>query len=268
MHLKAAGDIRYYQFAAFTNLPGVEHGIFARHGGVSPVPFSSLNMAVSTGDARENVRLNRERAIRALGRDPASVADLWQVHSADVVVADAPRGGREHLGKADALVTDRPQVTLFLRFADCVPILLYDPRRKVVGLVHAGWKGTLLKAPAQAVSVMVRRYGCRAADIWAGIGPSIGPCHYEVGPEVTALVRQAFPEADELLLPVNDRWHLDLWAANARALREAGVEAAQIEIGRLCTACRPDEFYSHRAEGGKTGRFGALIGLRADHGEN
>jgi YfiH family protein len=268
MNLKTVGEIRYYQFSTFTSLPGVEHGIFARHGGVSPAPFSSLNMAVSTGDARENVRLNRERAFRALGRDPASVADLWQVHSAAVVVADAPRGTREHLGKADALVTNRPEVTLFLRFADCVPILLYDPQRKVVGLVHAGWKGTLLKAPAQAVGVMAGRYGCRPADIWAGIGPSIGPCHYEVGPEVTALVRQAFPEGDELLLPVNGGWHLDLWAANARTLREAGVEAGHIEIGKICTACRPDEFYSHRAEGGKTGRFGALIGLRADHGTN
>jgi polyphenol oxidase len=268
VNLQTNGNIRYYQFVSFGNLPGIEHGVFARHGGVSPAPFSSLNMAVSTGDVRENVRLNRERAFQALGRDPASVADLWQVHSAEVVVADAPRGAREHLGKSDALVTDRPEVTLFLRFADCVPILLYDPRRQVVGLVHAGWKGTLLKAPAQAVRVMAERYGCRPVDIWAGIGPSIGPCHYEVGPEVVALARQAFPEGTELLLPVNSHWHLDLWAANARGLREAGVPAAQIEIGQLCTACHPDEFYSHRAEGGKTGRFGALIGLLGDHAEN
>lgn len=268
VNLKTAGVIHYYQFESFGSLPGVEHGIFARHGGVSPAPFASLNMAVSTGDARDNVRQNRERAFQALGRDPASVADLWQVHSAEVVVAEAPRGALEHLGKADALVTDRPEVTLFLRFADCVPIMLYDPRRKAAGLVHAGWKGTLLKAPAQAVRVMAQRYGCRPADLWAGIGPSIGPCHYAVGPEVVALVRQAFPGADELLLPVDGTTHLDLWAANARALREAGVEAAQIEIGQLCTACRPEEFYSHRAEGGQTGRFGAVIGLRAGHAEN
>ena len=268
MQLQTGGDIRYYQFVSFNHLPGVQHGVFARHGGVSPAPFLSLNMAVSTGDARENVRLNRERAFRALGRDPASVADLWQVHSADVVVADAPRGEKDHLGKADALVTDRPEVTLFLRFADCVPILLYDPRRKVVGLVHAGWKGTLLKVPARAVAVMAERYGSRPADIWAGIGPSIGPCHYEIGPDVMGLARRAFPTGDGMLLPVDGRWHLDLWAANARALREAGLEAGQIEIGQVCTACRPDEFYSHRAEGSKTGRFGALIGLQPDHGQN
>jgi YfiH family protein len=260
MNLKAAENLRYYQFASF-DVPGLKHGIFSRHGGVSPDPYASLNMSVSTGDTLENVRANRERAFRVLGRDTASVADLWQVHSAKVVIADAPRGAREHLGKADALVTDRPEVTLFLRFADCVPILLYDPRRKAAALVHAGWKGTLLKIPAHTVRVMAERYGCRPGDILAGIGPSIGPCHYEVGPEVAAATRQAFPAADELLLPVNGSLHLDLWAANARALREAGV--AQIEISQMCTACRPDEFFSHRANGAKTGRFGALIGLRA-----
>ena len=264
MHIQTAAGVRYYQFALLNGLPGIDHAVFARHGGVSPAPFASLNMGVSTGDSRENVRTNRERAFGALGRDPASVADLWQVHSADVVIADAPRGDREHLGKADALVTDRPTVTLFLRFADCVPILLCDPRRQVVGLVHAGWKGTLLKAPAQTVRVMVEHYGCHLSDLVAGIGPSIGPCHYAVGEEVAALARQAFPGADQdLLVPVDHHLHLDLWAANARALREAGLAPTQIEISRLCTACHTGEFFSHRAEAAKTGRFGALIGVRA-----
>lgn len=267
MIVRYVDNLRYYQFESF-DLPGVVHGIFTRHGGVSPAPFASLNMGISTGDTRENVVANRQRAFRVLGRDPDSIADLWQVHSADVVVADAPRGRREHLGKADALVTDWPHLTLFLRFADCVPILLYDPRRRAVGLVHAGWKGTLLKAPAQAVRTMIERYGCCPQDILAGIGPSIGPCHYEVGPEVAALAEQAFPDAADLLVwpeprskgGLPPRPHLDLWAANARALREVGV--SQIEIGQVCTACHPDEFFSHRAEGPKTGRFGAVLALQ------
>ena len=265
----AVDGLRYYQFESF-NLPGVVHGVFSRHGGVSPEPFATLNMSTSTGDTRENTTVNRQRAFRALGRDPESIADLWQVHSADVVVADAPRGQRDHLGKADALITDRPDVTLCLRFADCVPILLYDPRRGVAGLVHAGWKGTLLRAPAQAVRAMSERFGCRPEDILAGIGPSIGPCHYEVGPEVAALTEQAFPGAADLFmnpepaesdgLAAPPRPHLDLWAANARALEEAGVRA--IEIARLCTVCRRDEFFSHRGHGAKTGRFGAVLGLQ------
>jgi hypothetical protein len=196
-----------------------------------------------------------------LGRAPGSVADLWQVHSADVIVAEAPRGARDYLAKADALITDRPEVTLFLRFADCVPILLFDPKRRVVGLVHAGWRGTLSKIVAATVHAMVAQYGCRPADIQAGIGPSIGPCHYAVGPEVVAQARAAFPgKADDLLVPVNNHYHLDLWAANACALRATGVE--QIDVSRICTACHTDDFFSHRGEQGRTGRFGALIGLQ------
>ncbi|MEP7359779.1 MAG: peptidoglycan editing factor PgeF [Anaerolineales bacterium] len=249
-----------YQFESFAG-QGVAHAVFARHGGVSPQPYASLNMSVSTGDTPENVRENRGKAFRALGRAPESVADLWQVHSADVIIADAPNGERKYLAKADTLLTDRPDVTLFLRFADCVPILLLDPRRRVVGVVDAGWRGTLKLAAAAAVAAMCQRYGSRPADLLAGIGPSIGPCHYAVGAEVVAETRQVFgPDAEALLPPVNGGHHLDLWAANEAALRRAGV--GQVEVARLCTFCHSQEFFSHRAQGSRTGRFGALIGLQ------
>ena len=259
MNVQNLNAIRYYQFESLSR-PDLVHGVFTRHGGVSAGPYASLNLSISTGDARANVRENRRRAFRALGREPESIADLWQIHSAEIVVVDGPRGEDYPSEKADALITDQPAATLFLRFADCVPILLFDPERRAIGIVHAGWKGTLLKAPAAAVKAMAERYGCHPADIVAGLGPSIGPCHYAVGPEVVAQTRAAFPSVEELLLRVNGGHHLDLWAANARALREVGVE--QIETSRLCTACRTDEFFSHRGEKGKTGRFGALIALR------
>jgi len=259
MLLHSSGDVRYYQFGSLQHSDVVQ-AVFTRQGGVSPAPYASLNLSISTGDARENVAANRRRAFRALGREPESIADLWQVHSADVVVVDSPLGEDGRSPKADALVTDRPEVTLLLRFADCVPILLFDPVRRVIGVVHAGWRGTLLKAPAVAVKTMAEHYGSRPADILAGIGPSIGPCHYAIGPEVVEQTRTAFgTEADPLLIP-NHSYHLDLWAANALALRQAGVE--QIEISAMCTACRTDEFFSHRGEQAQTGRFGALIALR------
>ncbi len=260
MQVKTAGSIVYYAFESFDPTI-VAQAVFTRHGGQSPAPYASLNLSVSTGDTRENVRANRARAFAALDRDPGSVADLWQVHSAEVLVADTPNAPADYKGKADALITDRHEVTLFLRFADCVPILLYDPRRPAVGVVHAGWRGTLAKAAAAAVRAMADRYGSRPGELIAAIGPSIGPCHYAVGPEVVAQTREAFPGADDgLLSRVNGGHHLDLWAANARALREAGVE--QIEQSALCTACRPDEFFTHRGQGARTGRFAALIGLR------
>jgi polyphenol oxidase len=257
------GPLRYYQFASF-DPAHVSHAVFTRHGGVSPEPYDSLNMSVSTGDARHNVEENRTRAFRALERRPESVADLWQVHSADVVVADEANGPRGCLGKADALITNRPDVTLFLRFADCVPIVLHDPRRQVVGLVHAGWRGTLLKAAAAAVDAMTETYGSAPSDILAGIGPSIGPCHYAVGPEVVLKTREAFPNAaDDLLAGRDGVVHLDLWAANELTLRLAGVE--HIESAAMCTACHSDEFFSHRGEQTRTGRFAALVGLSLGH---
>jgi YfiH family protein len=260
MRAAEADGLRFYQFASL-DAANVAQAMFTRHGGVSPAPYATLNMSISTGDSRENVRANRTQAFQALQRDPASLADLWQVHSADVVVADRPNAGREHQGQADCLITDRPEVTLFLRFADCVPILLYDPRRPAVGLVHAGWRGTLLKAAAAAVQAMAERYGSRPADLVAAIGPSIGPCHYTVGPEVAEQTRAAFgSHAEELVERANGSYRLDLWAANAHCLRASGVE--QIEVAGLCTQCHADEFYSHRAHGSRTGRFGALIGLR------
>lgn len=260
MQARQAGELRFYVFENF-NPAIVDQAVFARHGGQSPAPYASLNLSISTGDTRENVRANRERAFEAAGRDPTSVADLWQVHSATVVVADAPNAPDQSQGKADALITDRPDVTLLLRFADCVPILLFDPKRPAVGLVHAGWRGTLARVSTAAVEAMGARYGSRPADLHAAIGPSIGPCHYAVGEEVVAQTRATFEHADDdLLARVNGSHHLDLWAANARALREAGV--SNIEVAGLCTACHTAEFFSHRGEGPVTGRFGALIGLR------
>ncbi len=259
MNLNTSGDIRYYQFPSLQHAD-LTQAVFTRHGGVSPVPFHSLNVSVSVGDSRANMIENRQRAFRALGRAPDSVADLWQIHSAEVVRVDAPMGEIQTPPKADILITHRPEVTLFLRFADCVPILLFDPRVQAIALVHAGWRGTLQKASAAAARALMEHYGSRPPDIRAGIGPSIGPCHYAVGDEVVTQTRAAFGADADPLLITNHQYHLDLWAANALALQQVGVE--QIEVSGICTACHTEHFFSHRGEQGQTGRFGALIGLR------
>jgi YfiH family protein len=218
-------------------------------------------LSTSTGDTLENTRANRQRAFDALGLAFESMADVWQVHSTLTLRMDAPRGAGEAL-KADGLVTDRPGVSLFQRFADCVPILLYDPRRRALGIAHSGWRGTVKRAAASPVAAMAEAYGSRPADLLAGVGPSIGPDHYEVGPEVVAAARETFGrQADDLLAVRAGRTYFDLWGANALALRQAGVE--QVEIAGLCTACHTGHFFSHRAEAGKTGRFGAVMALRS-----
>ncbi len=250
--------IRYYTFDLFPR--EVLHGVFTRQGGVSPAPWDSLNVGGTVGDDKQRVIQNRTRSFEAAGRRLDSLFDVWQVHSADVVFADAPRPPETEPHKADIMFTDRPEVTLYMRFADCVPILLYDPRKQVVGIAHAGWLGTVRGVSSAAVKAMTEHYGTKAGDIQAAIGPSIGVDHYEVGPDVIGQVNSAFgTRAGELIQMHDGKTHLDLWAANRMQLEQAGVE--QIEVAGLCTACHLDDWFSHRAEKGKTGRFGTLIAL-------
>jgi polyphenol oxidase len=259
--------IRYYTFDKLTQA-GFKHAVFTRQGGVSPAPWASLNLGGTVGDLAPRVAQNRVRAFRALDRQPESIYDVWQVHSSEVVCTDTPRLPHQAHKKADAILTDTPEVTLFMRFADCVPILLADPARGVVGLVHAGWKGTTGQIAAAAVQRMQSHYGSNPADLLAGIGPSIGAHHYPVGQEVVDEVVYTFgSQADKFLSQSEDgpssngegQMKFDLWAANRTILEQCGV--GSIEVAGICTACHLDDWYSHRAEQGQTGRFGAIIGL-------
>jgi hypothetical protein len=196
-----------------------------------------------------------------MGRPPETIFDAWLVHSAEVVRADAPRDMSRLPEKADAILTDRPTVTLFMRFADCVPVLLYDPHRRVIGIAHAGWLGTIRRVGAAAVEAMQAWYGSNPADIHAAIGPSIAAHHYPVGSEVVQQVRKSFGKDAPALLPdSNGAVQFDLWAANRLILEQSGIR--QIELSELCTACHLQDWYSHRGENGKTGRFGVLLALK------
>ena len=261
MPFQQTDSVRYLTFKLFEELE-FPHAVFTRQGGVSPSPWDSLNVGSLVGDQPECVAENRRRSFAALGRSLDSLYDVWQVHSADVVIAEAPRHGVPH-HQADAILTDRPEVTLYMRFADCVPVLLVDPEHNAVGLVHAGWQGTVKKIAGAAVAAMQERYHTQPRNLRAVIGPSIGPHHYPVGPEVVAQVEQAFGvQAPMLLTGVNGQSgvQFDLWSANRLVLEHAGVE--QIEVSQICTACHLDDWYSHRGEHGRTGRFGALIAVR------
>lgn len=257
--VEAAG-LRYFQFSNFP--PDVAQAVFTRQGGVSPEPWNTLNVGGTVGDEADRVRENRVRSFTAVGRKLESMFDVWQVHSADVVVAAAARPVDEPHSRADIILTRSPAVTLYMRFADCVPVMLYDPTHGAVGLAHAGWLGTVRGAARVAVEAMQSEFGSRPGDILAAIGPSIGPDHYEIGADVREQVTAAFGRDALSLIEYRDaRSYLDLWAANRLQLHQAGVE--HIEVAGLCTACHTDDWFSHRAEKGRTGRFGALIALPA-----
>jgi YfiH family protein len=258
MPFRQAGPVRFYEFETLADADLVQ-AVFTRQGGSSPFPWASLNVGGTVGDDGARVATNIERCFEAVGRRTATCHDVWQSHSSTVVIADSPRMSPDRI-RADIMITDNPDVTLFMRFADCVPIFLYDPVRRAIGLVHAGWLGTVRRAATVAVGAMRDRYGSRPSDIKAAIGPSICREHYPVGPEVVEQIRQALgDDAHKHLEQTNGSMHLDLWSANERLLEKEGV--GSIEISRICTAAHLDDWYSHRGERGRTGRFGALLAL-------
>ena len=252
--------LAYYQFDQWAESDRIAHGVFTRQGGVSQPPWDSLNLGGTVGDDLSAVRENHRRVYATLGLDESRACTVWQVHSADTVVIQGPVPHRRWLARADGMVTDRVGVPLAMRFADCAPILLYDPVHHALGIAHAGWRGTARGAAVSALDTMRAAFGTRPPDVQAAIGPSIGPERYQVGEDVVAAIREAFGQTEGLARRAGDgSAYLDLWAANRLALERAGV--TQIEVAGICTASRTDEFFSHRAEAGRTGRFGVVVAL-------
>lgn len=251
----------YQQMRYYYGKIDVPHGVFTRHGGVSSAPFDSLNLGGTVGDEPAAVRQNHERIYQALGVNSGRAVTTWQVHGADVVIATQPLQHRRWLARADGIVTNQPDTPLMMRYADCTPLLFHDPVQRAVGIAHAGWRGTVKGVGSAVVRAMQRAYGSSPADIRALIGPSISSQHFQVGEEVVAAMRDAYGDLTGILArdSLDSTAYIDLWEANKRDLLRAGV--TQIEVMGICTYQRTDEFYSHRAEKGNTGRFGAVISL-------
>lgn len=246
------------------------HGISTRHGGVSRGFYDSLNLGLHVEDRPEDVLANRRLFAKALGVEAESIATCQQVHGAGIVRVSAKDAGAgfadytEAIAATDALITNERGIPLMLFFADCTPILLADPVKKAVGLAHGGWKGTVQSIAAKTAEAMQREFGCRPADMLAAIGPSIGCCCYQVGEGVAAQFREAFPDfaAEILEEKAPGDIHLDLQLCNIRQLERAGLKPENIADAHVCTACNSSQFFSYRADNGKTGRIAAIIGVK------
>ena len=237
-----------FRFGNLAGEPWLVHGISTRPGGVSEGRFSSLNVSFNVGDERARVQENLRRLQQALGA--GELFSAYQVHGKAVTLVDPQT---EPSPRCDVLMTRSAERALMLRYADCTPVLLADPKHSAVAAVHAGWRGTAQRAAGAAVQAMQEAFGTEAGDLLAGIGPAIGPCCYTVGREVV----DAFSDRAWL---IDQKSRLDLWEANRHALIEAGVPAAQIELAGICTQCQSDRFFSHRANGGiPAGRFAGII---------
>jgi len=259
------GNIVYYRFGNLARYDHIVHAVFTRLGGVSRQPYASLNVGHFIGDEHRAVETNHRLIFQALNLSSEAIVTAHQVQGHNVAVVEAGDGGRV-IPQADALVTDVPGIALMLRFADCVPVLIYDPLRRAIGLAHAGWKGTIEGIAQEAVKTIAEAYGSRPEDLVVGIGPSIGPCCYRVGRDVAESAQASLDvlarrgSAPLLQRRSDGSFHFDLWEANRRQLARLGVK--EIEVAALCTACRSGEFFSHRAEGGRTGRFAAVLGIK------
>lgn len=250
------------------DLPGVVHAVTTRLGGVSQPPHDTLNMSWARPDDPLAVRENRRRVYAALEIDPARVVQAGQIHSNSVLVVEEMHAGRGALERAsvlpphDALITRQPDLYLLACFADCTPLFFVDPVQRAVGVAHAGWQGTVKQIGAATVEAMRAAFRTNPADLRVGIGPSAGPCCYNVWPHVADHIRTVFSDQPDVLQTRGDHTFFDLWAANRATLIASGVLPEHIEISRICTIDHADRFFSHRASGGNTGRFAALIGLR------
>ena len=246
-------------FGSFVD-PRISHGVTTRAGGVSVGPYSSLNLGMSVGDDPGAVAENKTRLANALGFEAEQMVTTPQVHGNSVLLVDASTAPTALQVRADILITNQPGFLIMQRYADCVPILLWHPNGGVVSVAHAGWRGTALNVSGTAAAA-VADLGGESNGIRAGIGPSIGPCCFEVGEEVVA----AFPDHPEAAsIGPRGRVHLDLWEINRRQLAAAGIPETQIELSGACTRCQPETYFSHRALGYPAGRFGAAIGILSD----
>jgi YfiH family protein len=251
-----------YTFEQFAPYPVHAH-VSTRHGGVSPEPWNTLNFSVLRGDTRERVAENRRRFAEAVGVNPAHVTHARQVHGTGVAKVGWDEVGQT-LDGCDALITDAVGLPLSVVFADCVPVLFYDPEHHALGVCHSGWRGTVNGAAVATLWAMIAAYNSDPAKILVGIGPSIGPQSYQVGEEVLEMARAKLANADRyFIFPDGDdeRPYFDLWRANVGQLVEEGVPLEQIEVSGIDTAQNTDDFFSHRAEKGQCGLFAMMAWL-------
>ena len=302
--LVSRGGLTWLESVRLSKMPWLVHAFSTRRGGVSKAPCAGLNLGFTESDQRERVEQNRQRFLDQLGGKGFVPASARQVHSSHSLVVARNRAGQlayqlpgttvsipatTNSPAGDGLMTAEHGILLTIRIADCLPLLLVDPQRRVVAAVHAGWRGALARVIEKAVGDLRRAFGSDPRKLIAAVGPSIRACCFEVGEEVVEAFHGGFADADGFFQPVAHRpeattnrhsilflkayppghapehvpaARLDLTAVARHQLASAGVKPANVLVADYCTACRTDLFFSHRQEGPRTGRQAAAIGIR------
>lgn len=254
---------------------GLTAGFTGRAGGCSEAPYESLNCGLHVGDKAEDAIRNRQLVAAALGWPFEAWTCAEQVHGNavhQVKLADRGRGRVDHgdaIAGKDAIMTDVPGVLLVSYYADCVPLYFYDRRHRAIALAHAGWRGTAGAIAAATVSAMQQAYGSRPEELLAAVGPAIGQCCYEVDQPVLQAMEPLVSDAEaggvprgSMVGPLADgRAAINLKEINRQIMIKAGIMPSNIELTKWCTSCGHSEFYSYRAEQGRTGRMASWIGM-------
>ncbi len=240
--------------AIFQETPNLLAAESTRHGGVSPAPYTSLNLGLATADAPENVAENRARFWRALGTEANKVASSHQVHGSEVLLINEPG----HHEGYDALITNKPGIVLTVTVADCTPVLIYDPKCRAIAAVHAGWRGMVAGIVPAALQKMREHFGTNPADCLVYVGTCIDEDTFEVGAEVAV----HFADTRKRFNQKAGKYFVDLKRAIADQLTKAGVQEQHIGLSPYATAQNLEDYFSHRAENGATGRMLAVIGMK------
>lgn len=264
-------SINGVEIIQFNNLKKYEsiisHGFTTRIGGVSTGECSSLNMGFNRNDTRENVLENYRRVASALNIDCNNMVLSKQVHDSKIKSVDEEDRGKgifkeNDLHGYDGLMTDKRNVALVTFYADCVPLLFFDPEKKVIAESHSGWRGTLKEIAKETIIAMNREYGCNAENIIAAIGPSIGECCFEVGKEVYDEFKARHQDIDEYCKWLNDdNLKIDLQRFIKRTMINQGIREENICMSEICTKCNNDIFFSHRGDNGRTGSMTSIMQL-------
>ena len=265
--LQKKKTIEYLQSPLLNNCDFLEHAFCTRRGGASQDDYKSLNMSFREGDEEFRVLSNWDRLATAFDIPLEQFLVVNQVHG-DAIFVIKQHGSyfstREELNY-DAIVTNRSNLAICIKTADCVPVFIVDKVKKVIAAVHAGWRGTALGISAKVISLMINQYRSEPADILAAIGPSIGHCCYEVDSTTAEAFRgQGNSEFFLQQGPKKNNWMLDLPEANRRQILAAGVPESNMEVSGYCTTCNQDMFFSHRGSGGITGRQVNFMMIKAD----
>lgn len=266
---KNSDGVEYLTIPQFDET-GLVSGLFStRRGGVSKGTLATLNLGFNRGDDRENVQANFEKIAAILGTDINKFVLSAQTHT-DNIVCLTPRDAgmgmtRKGFENVDGLITDCVGMTLVTFFADCVPLFFLDPVKGVIGLAHSGWKGTEKRIGEKMVYNMMHGYGCNPVNILAAIGPSAGPCCYEVSDDVGLRLMRTGNTGDCVRYnPETKKLHADLWRINYNILTGAGLLDENITVAGECTICNPMLYYSARVQGNERGSLAAFLSLKKE----